>query len=294
MALETATYISQLTATNPTASDPVSQGDDHLRLIKSVLQAQFTTLGAAAVTTTAAELNLLDGKTAVGDASGPGSSTNNAIARFDGTGGKTLQNSGTTISDDGDIVVGGTTPTVTIGDGGAEDTMLLFDGAAIDFRVGLDDGLDQLEIGVGSAHGTTAGIIMDTAADMSLGGYINFQDEQAIRPDFKDYAETVSVLGDLGGGTDAIDLSAGNVVTATVSTGAQTFTFTNPSTSGKSCSFTLILTNGGSQTVNWPGSVDWAGGSAPTLTSSGIDVLTFFTVDGGTIWYGFPAGLEMG
>jgi hypothetical protein len=294
MALETATYISQLTATNPTASDPVSQGDDHLRLIKSVLQAQFTTLGAAAVTTTAAELNLLDGKSAVGDASGPGSSTDNAVARFDGTGGKTLQNSSMTIDDNGDVIVGGTTPTVTIGDGGAEDTMLVFDGAAIDFRVGLDDGLDQLEIGVGSAHGTTAGIIMDTAADMSLGGYINFQDEQAIRPDFKDYAETVSVLGDLGGGTDAIDLSAGNVVTATVSTGAQTFTFTNPSTSGKSCSFTLILTNGGSQTVNWPGSVDWAGGSAPTLTSSGIDVLTFFTVDGGTIWYGFPAGLEMG
>ena len=63
MGLETATYISQLTATNPTSSDPVSQGDDHLRLIKSVLQSQFTTLGAAAVTTTAAELNLLDGKT---------------------------------------------------------------------------------------------------------------------------------------------------------------------------------------------------------------------------------------
>ena len=293
MALETATYISQLTATNPTASDPVSQGDDHLRLIKSVLQAQFTTLGAAAVSTTAAELNLLDGKTAVGDASGPGSSTNNAIARFDGTGGKTLQNSGTTISDDGDIVVGGTTPTITIGDGGAEDTMLVFDGAAADFRVGLDDGNDQLEIGVGSAHGTTTGITMDTAADMTLGGYINFADEQAIRPDFKDYAETVSVIGGTGGGTQDIDLTAGNVVTATVDTSANTFTFSNPSTSGKSCSFTLILTNGGSQTVNWPGAVDWAGGSAPSLTSSGIDVLTFFTVDGGTIWYGFPAGLDM-
>jgi hypothetical protein len=294
MALETATYISQLTATNPTASDPVSEGDNHLRLIKSVLQSQFTTLGAAAVTTTAAELNLLDGKTAVGDVTGPGSATDNAIVRFDGTGGKTLQNtSTTTINDNGDIVVGGTTPLVTIGDGGAEDTMLLFDGAAIDFRVGLDDGNDQLEIGVGDAHGTTAGITMDTAADMSLGGYINFQDEQAIRPDFKDYAETVNVLGDLGGGTDTIDLTAGNVVTATVSTSTQTFTFTNPSASGKSCSFTLILTNGGSQTVNWPGSVDWAGGSAPSLTSSGIDVLTFFTVDGGTIWYGFPAGLDM-
>ena len=63
MGLETATYISQLVATNPTASDPVSQGDDHLQLIKDVLQKQFTTLGAAAVTTTAAELKLLDGKT---------------------------------------------------------------------------------------------------------------------------------------------------------------------------------------------------------------------------------------
>ena len=34
-----------------------------------------------------------------GEASGPGSSTDNAIARFDGTGGKTLQNSSVTISD---------------------------------------------------------------------------------------------------------------------------------------------------------------------------------------------------
>ncbi len=339
MALETATYISQLTATNPTASDPVSQGDDHLRLIKSVLQSQFTTLGAAAVTTTAAELNLLDGKTAVGDASGPGSSTDNAIARFDGTGGKTLQNSTVTISDDPPVVTIGdgtaedvaikfdgnakdfhialddsedkliigegstvgtneilsiTDDAVTIGDGAAVDTYLNFDGNAVDYRVGIDDGTDKLEIGAGVAHGTTAAISIDSAADMTLGGYINFQDEQAIRPDFKDYAETVNVLGDLGGGTDTIDLTLGNVVTATVSTGTQTFTFTNPSASGKSCSFTLILTNGGSQTVNWPGSVDWAGGSAPTLTTSGVDVLTFFTVDGGTIWYGFPAGLEMG
>ena len=113
------------------------------------------------------------------------------------------------------------------------------------------------------------------------------------RPRFTDYAETVNVLGDLGGGTDTIDLTLGNVVTATVSTGTQTFTFTNPSPTGKACSFTLTLTNGGSQTVNWPGSVDWAGGSAPSLTSSGIDVLTFTTVDAGTTWYGFASGADM-
>ena len=184
-------------------------------------------------------------------------------------------------------------PKITLGDGTAEDTYLVIDGNAVDYRIGLDDGTDKLEIGAGSAHGTTTAIAIDSAADMLIGGYINFQDEQAIRPEIKDYAETVNALGDVGGGTDAIDISAGNVVTATVSTGAQTFTFTNPSATGKACSFTLILTNGGSQTVNWPSSVDWAGGDAPSLTSSGVDILTFTTVDAGTIWYGFAAGTDM-
>lgn len=51
--LESATYISQLVATNPITTDEISQGDDHLRLVKSVLQTQFPNLGAAAVTGTA-------------------------------------------------------------------------------------------------------------------------------------------------------------------------------------------------------------------------------------------------
>ena len=38
-----------------------------------------------------------------GDVTGPGSATDNAITRFDGTGGKTLQNSAATVSDDGII-----------------------------------------------------------------------------------------------------------------------------------------------------------------------------------------------
>lgn len=41
MALETGTVIADLTATNPTASDPKSQGDDHLRLLKTVLRQSF-------------------------------------------------------------------------------------------------------------------------------------------------------------------------------------------------------------------------------------------------------------
>ena len=45
MALETASYIAELVATNPLSSDPVGRGDDHLRLLKSVLQATFPNLG---------------------------------------------------------------------------------------------------------------------------------------------------------------------------------------------------------------------------------------------------------
>lgn len=41
MGLETATYISDLVTTNPPTTDNVAQGDDHLRLLKSVLQATF-------------------------------------------------------------------------------------------------------------------------------------------------------------------------------------------------------------------------------------------------------------
>ena len=41
MALESATYVSGLVATNPTGSDSISQGDDHLRLIKPVLKNTF-------------------------------------------------------------------------------------------------------------------------------------------------------------------------------------------------------------------------------------------------------------
>jgi hypothetical protein len=100
------------------------------------------------------------------------------------------------------------------------------------------------------------------------------------------YSENVNVIGSTGGGTQNIDLTLGNVVTATVDTSANTFTFSNPPASGKAGSFTLILTNGGSQTVNWPASVKWPGGASPVLTTSGVDWLGFTTVDGGTTWYG--------
>jgi hypothetical protein len=47
MALESGTFINDLVSTNPAAGDLVSQGDDHIRLIKSVLQSTFPSLASA-------------------------------------------------------------------------------------------------------------------------------------------------------------------------------------------------------------------------------------------------------
>ena len=131
------------------------------------------------------------------------------------------------------------------------------------------------------------------SAQQSISALLQMADNYVLRPKLKDYSEEINPLGSIGGGTQDIDIELGNVVSGTVDTSTTTFTFSNPSLAGTACSFTLILENGGSQTVNWPASVDWAAATAPTLTASGIDVLTFFTLDGGTIWYGFTAGLAM-
>ena len=62
MALETGTYISDLTVTNPTATDPRSEGDDHIRLLKTTIKNTFPNVNAA-VTPTDEELNFVDGVT---------------------------------------------------------------------------------------------------------------------------------------------------------------------------------------------------------------------------------------
>ena len=63
MGLETGTYISDLNSSNPVAGDPVNEGDDHIRLVKSTVKATFPSI-TGAVTATHTELNLLDGVTA--------------------------------------------------------------------------------------------------------------------------------------------------------------------------------------------------------------------------------------
>ncbi len=68
----------------------------------------------------------------------------------------------------GDVIIGGATPTLTIGDAGTVDTMLLFDGNAQDFHIALDDNVDDLVIGVGNSAGTTTAISINEDAQVSV------------------------------------------------------------------------------------------------------------------------------
>ena len=131
----------------------------------------------------------------------------------------------------------------------------------------------------------------------TMSGETIFADQLATRPVIKDYAETVYT----GGSTSTavtLDETDGNVQTFTM-TGNCTFTMPSGSGLQAGTSMTLILTQDGtgSRTGAFT-SVLWAGGSAPTLTTTattGIDILTFYTFNGGAspVWYGFASGADM-
>lgn len=189
----------------------------------------------------------------------------------------------------------------------------IVDGAIVNADVNASAAIDATKIADGSVTSTefqyinslssnaqtqiTNTVTVANAALPKSGGTMSgetvFADQLVTRPEIKDYSETKTALSPAA--TVDIDLTSGNVFTLTADQNT-TFTFSNPSPTGKACSFTLIWTQDSSdRTITWPGTVDWAGGSAPSVTSGAakIDVYTFFTLDAGTIWYGFQAGADM-
>ena len=205
MALESTTYIDGLVTTNPTGTDPRSQGDDHLRLIKSTLRSTFPNV-AGAMTATHTELNLIDGYT-------------------------------------------GTTAELNYNDIPTLGT-------------------------VESSKSVTADAVGTTKK-------LKTQEQ----------TEIVNAVGTVSTAT-AINFALGNVVTAVLASGGS-FTVSNAPTSGVYGKFKLILTNGGTVADPWHSSVKFAGGTTPTLTTSGIDILTFETIDAGANWYAVVEGLDM-
>jgi hypothetical protein len=134
----------------------------------------------------------------------------------------------------------------------------------------------------------TSGLTFDFAG-LSASGDITTNTIQSTS-----YTETVNVIGTVTSDT-VVDVSDGNVQTVTVG-GDCEFTFTNFPASGIAGTCTLIITNGGAHATTWAnhGShlVRWPGDVAPSLTASGIDILSFITINGGNRTDGFVGGIN--
>jgi len=100
--------------------------------------------------------------------------------------------------------------------------------------------------------------------------------------------EVVNSIGSVGT-TATIDWSAGDVQTLTLTNNC-TLSFTNPPSSGKSQTLTLVVYQDGigGRTLSYPSGTRWSYGQAPVLTSypSYRDVLSFITYDGGSTYLG--------
>lgn len=149
------------------------------------------------------------------------------------------------------------------------DSVTVSDSASIDFT------LTGQQISAAAIFGTTSGTVCQGNDSRVIG---------ALQPS---NASLTSALIEKYNAiaASAIDVATGGLFSKTIA-GTTTFTISNAAASGSVSSFILELTNGGSATVNWWSGMTWASGTPPTLTSSGVDLLGFYTRDGGTTWRG--------
>jgi len=158
------------------------------------------------------------------------------------------------------MLIGGTTPTLTIGDAGAEDAKIVFDGNAQDFHVGLDDSSDDLVIGLGSALGTTPAISINEDLVSTFGG-------AAVGKLFTDATNTGDITLDFTANQNFLLTFTGNVE------------LQNPSTENVGQSgFIIIIQDGtGSRTLSFEGDFETAGGAGITLSTAAnsVDVIPY-------------------
>jgi hypothetical protein len=81
-----------------------------------------------------------------------------------------------------------------------------------------------------------------------------------------------------------LNCSSSNYFSASVTGAATWYAYNVPS----DCLYILVLelTNGGLGTQTWFNNTKWTMKNPPALSSSGTDILLFFTDDGGSTWYG--------
>ena len=176
------------------------------------------------------------------------------------------------ITTGGDIIMGGATPTLTIGDAGAEDAKIVFDGNAQDFHIGLDDSADDLVIGKGSALGTTPAISIDENLKTQFGGGA---------------VGKTSTANATGSTTLDYDANQNFVLTATGN-----ITLANPSTEtvGQTGFIAIIQDGTGSRTLTLGTDYESpaSGGITLTTTASATDIIPYVVVAANRVALGTP------
>jgi len=129
-------------------------------------------------------------------------------------------------------------------------------------------------------------------AGATFSGELNLADNLLTRSYIKDYAEVVAAPT-ISSGALTLNLENGNIFDVALNAAITTLTISNPPATGRAGSFTLILTaDGTARAVTWPAAVKWAGGTAPTLTSTNAkkDIIVMTTLNAGTQWMAIVAG----
>ncbi len=126
----------------------------------------------------------------------------------------------------GIVKIEGPTPQLTIGDADAEDTVLVYDGNAQDFYIGIDDDTDDLTIGTGAAVGTNALMVVENNGNVGLGTTV----PNAVLEIIENGVVPFMVSNGVGGvGNFMIVTTAGNVgISTTVPDAIVTVDQTNP------------------------------------------------------------------
>ncbi len=177
---------------------------------------------------------------------------------------------------------------------------------------------------IGNVGLQTGALLHSGQVDPTAG--IDFTDFVIKKAEFKDVAFKVDTPSS-SSGTLVLDLENGNYFDVTLTEDVTTLTLSNPldnpsslvledisggilledgsgvllleeANAMSSLVFIATQNTGGGHDITWPANVQWeqdTGGSpAQTTSANAVDIYWLFTVNGGSTWFGFVLGLDMG